>query len=105
MWFLIETCGKEDGVGGFLEFPIDELPPVIMANKNRIQTIKDKAAKGNNIVCRFMPLKINVTPITNIQKGEKTQSKKQKCDVEDGNLQKHQQSVCNQLSRITNCDI
>ena len=91
--------------GGFLEFPIDHLPPVIMANKNRIQTIKDKAAKGNNIARRFMPLKIDAKPITNIPKGEQMQSKKQKCDVNDGTLHKHQQSVCNQLSRITNCDI
>jgi len=52
-----------------------------------------------------MPLKIDAKPINNIQKEEQTQSKKQKCDVKDGTLHKHQQSVCNQLSRITNCDI
>jgi len=52
-----------------------------------------------------MPLKIDTKPIINIQDGEKSKSKKQKCDVKDGNLQKHQQSGCHQLSRITNCDI
>jgi len=91
--------------GGFLEFPIEDLPPVIEANKNRIQTIKDKTAKGNNIARRFMPLKIDAKPVTSNPKREHTQSKKQKCDVNDGSLHKHQQSVCNQLSCITNCDI
>ena len=55
------------GWSGFsLEFPNDELPPVIMANKNRIQTIKDKTARGNNIARQFMPLKIDAKPITNL---------------------------------------
>ena len=104
MWYLIETCDKEDRVVGFSNFQLMNAPPIFMANKNRIQTIKDDTARGNNITRRFMPLKIDTKPIINIQDGEKS-TKEQKCNIKDGNLKKHKQPLCHQLSRITNCNI
>ena len=91
--------------GGFLDFPDEALPETILANKYRIQTIKDDTARGTNIAHRFMNLKIDAFGSCTSKEECSSRKKQNKCVIFDGNLRKHQQAVCSQLSGITNCDI